>query len=448
MPGTKLSATDSGEALAKLSAAGIERLHLGIFDIDCKLRERRIRASDFAAVLPDYRFCNVLHKWDGGDSVFGGGPYLDEPVSLDLGTTRVYPFEPKSALILGDYAGPSAALSARALLQRQLAKAKGMGFRALASLEFEFIVLNETADSLRAKSFLNPTPWPRDNYCWSGLTAATRGGFVAELEALMIELDIPLYSLGVELGAGCFEATLAAQEPLRAADDAALFRLYTKAFCRQRDLTASFMAQLGADFPGLSGHVHLSLQREDGSPAFHDPRDPDGMSREMRAFIAGILAHQPDQLVLSAHTVNAYRRMSPGNWAPRAATWGIRNYRVAVRAVPGRPDTCRIEYRIPAADTNPYLAIGFALAAGLDGIERRSELQPPVTDDAPPPDAEAVSAMPANLGEAARRLDACAAATQFYGEPFVRHFVESRRQEEAAFRKDVSPFERQRYLES
>jgi glutamine synthetase len=235
---------------------------------------------------------------------------------------------------------------------------------------------------------------------------------------------------------------------LRAADDAALFRLYAKAFCRKRDLTASFMAQLGADFPGLSGHVHLSLQRADGSSAFHDPSDPDGMSREMRGFIAGIVAHVPDHLALSAHTVNAYRRMSPGNWAPRAANWGLRNYRVAVRAIPGRPDTCRIEYRIPAADTNPYLAIGFALAAGLDGIERGLAALPPVADDAVAPDMAALAAMPSSLGEAARRLDASVSATQFYGEPFVRRFAESRRQEEAAFRKDVSPMERQRYLES
>lgn len=445
---TKLSAREPGEALAKLAAAGVERLHLGIFDVDCKLRERRMRTADLAAVLPDYRFCNVLPKWDGGDSVFAGGPYVDEPVELDFTTTRAYPFEPGAALILGDYAGPSRDLSAREMLKRQLTKAQALGFRVRAALEFEFIVLEETAETLRQKSFLNPTPWPRDNYCWSGITAATRGGFVAELEAQMTELEIPLYGLGVELGAGCFEATLAAQDPLRAADDAALFRLYTKAFCRKRNLTASFMAQLGADYPGLSGHVHLSLQRLDGTPVFHDPRDADGMSREMRSFVAGILSHLPDHLALSAHTVNAYRRMSPGNWAPRAATWGVRNYRVAVRAIPGRPDTCRLEYRIPAADTNPYLAIGFALAAGLDGIERRMPAPPPVIDDGDAPPAAALAAMPANLREAAQRLDASAAALQFYGEAFVRRFVESRLQEEMAFRKDVSPMERQRYLEN
>lgn len=445
---TKLSARDPAGVLANLAKGGIERLHLGIFDIDSKLRERRIRVSDLPAVLADYRFCNVLPKWDGGDAVFAGGPYVDEPVSLDLSTIRTYPFEPKAALILGDYAGSSVGLSARELLKRQLSKAAEMGFRVLAALEFEFIVLDETADSLRAKSFFDLKAWPRDNYCWSGITAATRGDFVAELEAVMTQLEIPLYSLGVELGAGCFEATLAAQEPLRAADDAALFRLYTKAFCRKRDLTASFMAQLGADFPGLSGHVHVSLQRQDGAPVFHDPKDPDGMSAEMRAFIAGMLVHQPNQLALVAHTVNAYRRMSPGNWAPRAATWGIRTYRVAVRAVPGTPETCRVEYRIPAADTNPYLAIGYALAAGLDGIERRLVPPDPVIDDSVVPAAAALAAMPGNLGDAARRLEASPTASQFYGEPFVQRFVESRLQEESAFRKDVSPMERQRYLES
>src|SRR5690606_39566711 len=75
-------------------------------------------------------------------------------------------------------------------------------------------------------------------------------------------LPIYLYALGVELGPGCFEATLRHGDALRAADDAGFFRMFTKAFCRQRGLTASFMPLLGAGYPGIGGHVSLSLDRK------------------------------------------------------------------------------------------------------------------------------------------------------------------------------------------
>ena len=441
--------------LDALEQAGCRHVHLGLFDLDASLRERRMPLAGFRrALLEGITFVNVLHQWDTPDVVHPQAErFVDEEVQVDVGSGRAYGFEPDAALVLADYAGDSAALSPREVLEAQLLRARSMGFAVRAGLEFEFIVLEETAATLRESGFTRLTPWPRDNRCWAGLTAATHAGFVADLERLMDGMDIPLHGLGLELGPGCFEATLEAGAPLRSADDAALFRTFTKAFCRQRGLTASFMAQLSTEYPGLSGHVHLSLHDvASGRPLFHEPAGQHGMSDTFRHFVAGLLGVMPELTGLVAHTVNAYRRMVPGNWSPRTPTWGVGNYTTAVRVVANDAAQARVEFRVPAADTNPHLAIATALAAGLHGIERGREggalvLPPPVTGDGRSADTGGVT-LPGTLSEAAARLDGSVTARRLFGDRFIDHFVASRLVEVDAFRRHVSAFERARYLEA
>jgi glutamine synthetase len=440
---------DAADAETVLEAEGIERVHVGIFDLDAAFREQRLPLDQVRAALAGrYSFCNVLHKWDTGESVFADPPFVDEDVHIDPASLRRYPFEPDSALFVADYAGPSRGLSPREVLKAQLARADDMGFAVRAALEFEFIVLDESAQSLRDKGYEDLQPFAPDNRCWSGMTAATNADFVADLEDMARTLGIPLYRLGMELGPGCFEATLAARDALAAADDAALFKVYTKAFCRQRDLTASFMAQLSTDFPGLSGHVHLSLaDKQSGRPLFHDPGDPLGMSRQMRGFVGGLVGLLPDGLALCSHTVNAYRRMVPGNWSPRTPTWGVRNYTTAVRVMSSAPETARIEFRVPAADTNPFLAMALALGAGLGGIEGGTAPPPPIEGDAREVVPEGLEPLPRNLLEASERLAASAQARACFSDTFIDYFVASRRREIEIADRHVSAFERARYIE-
>ena len=138
---------------------------------------------------------------------------------------------------------------------------------------------------------------------------------------------MPLYGLGTELGPGCFEATLEAADPFKAADDFGLFRNFTKTYCRRRGLTASFLAQLGEGFQGLSGHLNLSLTEPSGTAPFCR-RQRRGISDTMGHFIGGLLTLLPECAALCTHTVNAWRRMVPGNWAPRTPSWDFNNYGV------------------------------------------------------------------------------------------------------------------------
>ena len=172
------------------------------------------------------------------------------------------------------------------------------------------------------------------------------------------------------------------------------------------------------------------------------------MSQTFKHFVGGVTALTPELLPLAAHTVNAYRRLTPGNWAPRSATWAIQNYSTAVRVVPSPEDVCRMEYRLSASDTNPYLTLAMVLASGLHGIENETVLPAPMQGGGPDETPGDVPTLPHDLLEAAERLNASAVARELFGDRFIDHFVQSRIHEEVTLRRQVSGFERARYLES
>jgi glutamine synthetase len=440
----------TAEIAAELDRLGAEVVHVGLFDYAAMFRERRMRRDDLLAGADTAVFANVLPKWDTAESILAPGPYGSETVAYDPASLRPYPFEPRAAALVADYTGPQAEIMPRRLLARQVERAAKAGFDVLAAFEFEFIVLNETADSLRTKGFVGLTPFAPDNRCWSGQTAAAHAGFVADLESLLRAADIDLFGLGVELGPGCFEATLRHKSAMRAADDAAFFRMFTKAFCRQRDLTASFMPLLGADFPGIGGHINLSLRdRKSNGNAFANPKDPQGLSGVARGFLAGIIELVPEVFALCGHTVNAYRRLAPGSWAPKTVSWAPYNYAAAVRTAAETPAQTRLELRLPGSDTNVYLALAMMLGAGLDGLERGLDLvDPPIASGGPnevPPHAPR---LPADLLEATRRLRASANARRIFGDAFIEHFTLVCEAEDAVLRRAVSAAEVRRYLEA
>ena len=167
----------------------------------------------------------------------------------------------------------------------------------------------------------------------------------------------------------------------------------------------------------------------------------------MRHFIAGQQKLMPEMLAMIASTMNSYTRLIPGFWAPTEASWGIDNRTCALRAITGSARAQRVEYRVAAADANPYLALAAALAAGLWGIENEAEPEAPVTGNAYAMKFPKRLQLPATLWEAAQRLRASKPARQAFGEEFVAHFAASREWEERAFRKHITDWEMARYFE-
>ena len=433
----------------RLKELDASHLHVGIFDLNGTFRHKRVdRTKAVKLNANGYPFCDVLYKWDIAECLYDGGAFSDRPAVLDPASLRPWPFGEAEALCIADFAPPFGALSPRNQLLAQLDRARQAGFSVHAAFEFEFVVLEETAESLREKAYADLRHLAPGNSTYSLKTAVEHRELLEAFTAMNARMGVRLDSLHTELGPGCFEAPLSHAEGVKAADDAALFKNFAKAFFAERGLTAGFMSKIDDSMPGQSGHLHLSLRSlADGGPAFHAPERADGLSETARHFIGGLVSLLPELLVLCSHTVNAYKRLVPGAWAPTYAAWGMQNRTAAVRVINDSPETTRIEFRVPSADTNPHGALALCLAAGLQGIEQRIDPPAPRHDDCYATDAAPEAAFPRDLTGAAERLAASAAARALFGDAFVDHVARVCRMEDLAYRRSVGAWERQRYLE-
>ena len=435
------------QVLGLLEAKGIRAVHIGIFDIDARFRVKRVETEKFVKLLKGgYEFCEVLYHWDVAEVPYRQGAWADAPAPIDPTSGRLYPFADGEALFIAEFAGETGRLAPRNLLKDQLARAGAMGFQVTAGFEYEFFLLRETPASVRVKDYTGLESWQPGNHTYS-MVPSIEHDFFDGLETVLELLGIGIDSIHTEQGPGCVEMPLKPAPGLIAADNAALFKTFTKAHCERQGLMATFMAKWSNQTNGQSGHLHVSLQDDDGNALFHDPADPQGISATMRHFVGGLVTLLPETLAMCSHTVNAYRRMVPGIWAPVVSAWGVQNRTCAVRVIPGAPGATRVEFRVPAADSNPHLTLAQCLGAGLWGIENRIDPGLAFEGEAAPDSLPPERRLPRTLGSAADRLDASPVARGLFGDAFVDWFVATRRHEDDVFRRHVSDLDRRRYLD-
>jgi glutamine synthetase len=155
----------------------------------------------------------------------------------------------------------------------------------------------------------------------------------------------------------------------------------------------------------------------------------------------------PELLAMVASTVNSYSRLIPGFWAPTNATWGVENRTCALRVIPGGASSQRVEYRIAAADINPYLALAVAIGSGLHGIENEIEPDPAVEGNAYDKKFPKNRSLPRTLTEASEWLEKSKTGRALFGDAFVEHYAASREWEDREFRRAVTDWELARYFE-
>ena len=426
---------------------GADSVHIGMVDPEGEFRDKRVSAEKAVKLAKQgYPFCEVLYFWDIAENTFRDGAFIDRPATLFADTIRTYPFAERSVLCLADFTGEFGRRTPRNVCLDQIAKAASLGFDVFSAFEFEFFVFDETAETMKAKNYRDLTHFAQGNRTYSLQTAALYGDLLEGLDETMGTMDVRLDAIHTELGPGCFEAPLVYAGGIKGADDAFLFKNFARSYFARNDLTVSFMSKLSPSLSGQSGHLHLSLRDKAGKPVFADPSQPDGLSTTARHFIGGMLKLMPDLLAMCSSTVNAYKRLVPGAWAPTAANWGVQNRTAAVRVINDTADATRLEFRVPSADTNPYLALAMMLGAGLHGIEHG--IEPPAGSAEnfylakPAPE----TVFPRDLWDAAQRLKESDTATALFGSDFVASFVESREVEFAAYQKQVSEWELRRYL--
>ena len=331
----------------------------------------------------------------------------------------------------------------RHILKQQLRRASAAGFTSYVSPEIEFFYFKDMhgTEPIDAGGYFDLTPLDSG----SDLRRET----VLTLE----EMGIPVVLSHHEAAPGQHEIDLRYTDALTMADSIMTYRLVVKEVAMRHGVYATFMPKPRTEHNGSGMHLQLSLFRGEEN-AFADAAAPNGISTLAQQYMAGLLRHAPEMMLVTNQWVNSYRRIVPGFEAPTHVGWSTRNHADLLRVPqpdPGRPDTARIEYRVPDAAANPYLLFAATLAAGLTGIEAAYTL-PPALDRAVSEmtaeelETRGIVPLPASLGEAIPAFEQSSLMRDTFGPHIVRSLVANKRQEWEQFRREVTEFELRRYL--
>ncbi|MFT4031931.1 MAG: glutamine synthetase family protein [Siphonobacter sp.] len=436
----------------------VHKIKFAFADIDGVLRGKVISREKFLKGLEEgYGFCNVVFGWDSSDETYDNvkltgwhSGYPDMPVRIDLATQRHIPWENNIPFFLADFSkanGDDLPACPRSLLKKIVRQCKEMGFHAECAQEFEWFNFRETPQSLQQKEFRNLEPLTPGMFGYSILRPSLESAFNTDLFDLLTAFDIPLEGLHTETGPGVYEAAIHHDEVLRAADKATLFKTAVKEIGYRHGIVATFMAKLNAELPGCSGHIHQSLWNANTTQnLFYDADAEDKMSTLFKQYLAGQLYCLPYILPMYAPTINSYKRLVEGAWAPTTLTWSYDNRTTALRVLTNGEAYTRLETRVPGSDSNPYLAIAAALATGLYGIKHQLSLGiPPTAGNGYA--TKQYGVLPANLQQATMVMKESAVAEELFGAAFVEHFTHTRDWEWRQYARQVSDWELKRYFE-
>lgn len=362
----------------------------------------------------------------------------------DVKTMAPLPWEPGVALCLANLEpahGGAPIPDPRGALRAGVEALRDLGLDPIVGPELEFFLVRR--DPAAANGIVRRV----DNLSMSYTVGpqADPDGVVRGMAESLAQLGLEVYAVNHEFMNSQYEINLRHADAMTAADRAFLLKSSIKDMAAQRGLIATFMGKPFNDQGGSGTHVHLSLNR-DGSNAF-GADGPEGVSDELRWFVAGVLERAGALMALLNPTINAYRRIQPDSLAPTHANWGFDNRSTFVRVPPERGGATRIEVRVGDGAANPYLAIAALLAAGTDGVRRRLEPPEPVAGDAYRADPEhAGGRLPKSLDEALDALEADDVLTLALGSEIVDTFLAVKRFEAERHRAWVSDWEIQEYL--
>jgi glutamine synthetase len=444
--------------LSQLAEQQVQKVKLAVVDIDGILRGKVISFEKFKAVAEKgFGFCDVVFGWDANDAAYDNAQitgwhtgYPDANAVVDMKTYRKVPWENDLPFFLADFRdakGNDLPVCPRSLLKKITRQSHDEGYIPYFSQEFEWFNFIDNANELYANKFSGLRPMTNGMFGYSVLRASQKSDFFHDLFDSLRKFNVPLEGIHTETGPGVYEAAILYAEIVEAADRAVLFKSGVKEIAHRHGLLATFMAKWNENLPGCSGHVHQSLWSADKRQnLFFDAKSRTKMSALLENYIAGQLHCLPHILPMYAPTINSYKRLVEGAWAPTTLTWAVDNRTTALRVLPGGAASARLETRVVGSDSNPYLAMAACLASGLYGIKNKLKLKTPATIGNGYADKKN-GVLPKNLWDATQAMKNSAVSKELFGKDFVEHFTGTREWEWRQFAKVVTDWELKRYFE-
>lgn len=368
--------------------------------------------------------------------------YADMTAVPDLSTFTVLPWEANTAAVIADlyYQGEPIALAPRNILKRIVAEYEKRNLVPIVGSELEFYLLKQDNGAWRTYA-----DKPSMVYTWNA--SIDPEGITRKIMDAVEAMGHRALAVAHEFFPGQYEINLDHGEALDMADRTFFYKQAVKEIAWQSGLMATFMAKPRSDLGGSGYHLHLSLaDPQTGANLFYDRHTPDGLSALACHFIAGQMEHARGLTAIFAPTVNSYKRYVLGAFAPYYVLWGYDNRTCYVRIPPERRGGTRVENRTPDGVANPYLVFAAALAAGLDGIDRRLDPGPAYQGDAyMTADPCTTPIVPQYLHEAVAALEQDTVLCELLGPSFIKAFTAVKRLEAQRFRAHVTDWEFNEY---
>ncbi|MEO0622691.1 MAG: glutamine synthetase family protein [Pseudomonadota bacterium] len=424
-------------------------------DMQGRLMGKRFQAEFFLdSAYKETHGCNYLlatdmemETVDGFAATSWAKGYGDYTLKADLSTLRRTPWLEGTALVLCDvYDHHGHALvehAPRTMLRRQVERLSAQGLSAVAASELEFFVFADSFEEAAERAHAGLRPISAYNEDYHIFQTTKEEGLMRAIRTGLQGADIPVENSKGEAEAGQEEINVRYTDALTMADRHSILKNAVKEIAWAQGRAVTFMAKWSYDHAGSSSHIHMSLRRG-AEPLFHDADAPHGMSAEMRAFLAGILAHADAITLLLAPSINSYKRFAEGTFAPTKAVWSRDNRTAGYRICGEDSANVRIECRIGGADLNPYLAYAGLIAAGLDGMARGLTLEEEFRGDAYGGQGREI---PKTLRDAITAFETSEMLQAAFGPEVVAHYAHAARWEQTEYDRRVTDWELRRGFE-
>jgi len=446
------------EELAAAVAAGTIDTVLAVqVDMQGRLMGKRFQAEYFVdGAWEETHSCNYLFATDmemdtvqGYKATSWASGYGDYTMKPDLSTLRRIPWLEGTALVLCDtldhHTHAEVAHAPRTILKRQVARLEAMGMRAFMASELEFFLFKQSYETAQSGSHRGLETISAYNEDYHIFQTTKEEGVMRAIRNGLQGADIPVENSKGEADAGQEEINVRYTDALTMADRHAILKNGCKEIAWAQGHALSFMAKWDDGHAGNSSHIHQSLAGPDGTPLFHDAGAEHGMSDLMKHYLAGQLHHARDITLFLAPYINSYKRFVAGTFAPTKAVWSLDNRTAGFRVCAPDTKAVRIECRIGGADLNPYLAMAALLAAGIDGMEQKRQLEPVFVGDAY--GGEGVREVPGTLREAAAAANGSAMLRAAFGDAVIDHYVYAAQVEQRDYDRRVTDWDLKRYFE-